>query len=210
MTSDVTQIPPDEALSRVGDLESLEAALGPLPAPTARPVLVVISGLPGAGKSHFSRLLVHRLPLALIQSDVMRKALFPSPSYSAPESAHLFGTCHALIERLLKRGVSVLFDATNLVESKREILYHIAYQLGVALVLVYVKAPPEVVKQRLQKRSEEADARDSSDADWSVYQKMRPQVEPIKHSHLVVDTSKDLAPALSRVARAIKQGMRLQ
>lgn len=204
----MTPLPTDDALSNAKHLARLEAALGPLPLPAASPVLVVISGLPGSGKSHFSRLLMQRVPLALIQSDGMRKTLFPSPIYSASESAQLFGVCHALIYRLLGKGVSVLFDATNLEESKREVLYHIAYQLGVALVLVYVKAPPEVIQQRLQKRAEEADTDGSSDADWAVYQKMRSREEPIKRSHMVVDTSRDLASALSRVARAIKQGMR--
>ena len=38
-----------------GDVERLREALAELPEPVARPFLIVISGLPGTGKSYFSR-----------------------------------------------------------------------------------------------------------------------------------------------------------
>ena len=52
----------------------------------ARPVMVVVSGLPGSGKSHFSRRLAEQVGLFTLESDVLRTALFPSPSYTRSES----------------------------------------------------------------------------------------------------------------------------
>ncbi|MCZ6891349.1 MAG: AAA family ATPase, partial [Chloroflexi bacterium] len=57
-------------------LESLER----LPEPVARPVLMIISGLPGTGKSHFSRRLTERVALAMLETDALRKALFSVPT----------------------------------------------------------------------------------------------------------------------------------
>src|SRR3972149_825639 len=100
-------------------VEELKQALAPLPEPMAKPVLVVISGLPGTGKSYFSRKLAERLPCVILESDALRKRLFSSPDYSAAESQYLFSACHRLIEELLKSGISVVLDATNLVEGHR-------------------------------------------------------------------------------------------
>ena len=190
------------------DVDRLETILVDLPSPVAQPVLVMVSGLPGAGKSHFSHQLIQRVPLTLIQSDVMRKVLFPSPTYTAGESGRLFRACHTLIRRLLQRGIPVLFDATNLVEHHREFLYNIAYQLGVKLVLVYLKAPTELVQQRLRRRVEGVDDARGSTADWQVHQKIRSTVEPMQRNYYVVDTSRDIGPVLTKVVREIRRAVR--
>ena len=179
----------------VGLLESL----GPLPEPAAKPFFIAVSGLPGTGKSYFCRRLVEKLPAVLLESDALRKALFPAPSYSAAESASLFRSVHALIERLLAKGISVVLDATNLSERNREYLYNIADKAGARLILVQVSAPPRLVRERLEKRQEAAS--EKSDADWQVYEKMKASVEKIQRKHYVVDTSQDISPAVERIVR---------
>ena len=128
----------------------LRASLPEGPASVARPVLVVVSGLPGSGKSYFSRRLVERMPLLILESDALRKVLFPTPSYDRAESARLFEACYSLIDELLVRGVPILLDATNLIEGHRERLYNIAHRRDAKLVLVHVKASPEIVYERSQ------------------------------------------------------------
>jgi predicted kinase len=184
------------------DVERLGASLGPLPEAVVHPFLVVVSGLPGTGKSYFSRRLVERLPAVILESDQLRKTLFPAPGYSAVESRRLFRAAHVLVERLLRRGVPVVFDATNLSEHYRGYLYRIAERLEVKLVLVRVEAPAELVYQRLQVRR--ADTEDWSDADWGVYQRLRPEEEKIRRRHYVVDTSRDIGPVISKIVREIR------
>ena len=184
------------------DVERLAESLGQLPEAVARPVLVVVSGLPGTGKTYFCGKLAERLPLAILESDALRKVLFSPPSYSSEESSRLFLAVHRLIERLLKRGISLILDATNLSEQHREYLYSIADHLGVKLVLVRVEAPPEVVRQRLESRR--ASPGGISDADWAVYRKMRPLTQRISRQHYAVDTSRDIVPALDRIVRGLR------
>ena len=182
-------------------------SLAPLPEPVAHPVLVVISGLPGTGKSHFSRQLAEHVPLAMLESDALRKVLVPSPTYSASESSRLFWLINALIGDLLDPGVPVLLDATNLVEAHRKRLYTIADQRNVKLILVRVEAPPEVVRERLAGRNRQEQREDHSDADWSVYQRMRRSEEPISRSHFTVDTSLDVDPMVGKMVREITRWM---
>ncbi|MFC1933805.1 AAA family ATPase [Chloroflexota bacterium] len=134
------------------DVERLNKSLGQLPQPVAEPAFVAVSGLPGTGKSYFCNKLAERLPFAILESDALRKVLFSSPSYSQEESSCLFRAVQHLIERLLKKGVSLILDATNLSERHREYLYSIADRLDIRLVLVRVEAPPGVVRGRLEAR----------------------------------------------------------
>lgn len=194
----------DEA-TLVADVEKLARALGELPEPVAEPALVVISGLPGTGKSYFSRQLRLLLPSAIVESDALRKELFHSPTYTAAESQRLFEACHRLVGELLRQGIPVILDATNLVEHHREKLYNVAYRQGLKLILVRVEAPPEVVRQRLGRRGEGADPLDKSDADWAIYRRMKARAQPIRRSHFAVDTSRDITPVIDKIVREARR-----
>jgi predicted kinase len=185
----------------VSDLERLTDGLGDFPEPVVKPPFVVVSGLPGTGKSYFCARLAERLPFVILESDALRKALFSPPSYSPQESARLFRALHLLIERLLKRGIPLILDATNLSERDRERLYNIADRLDAHLILVRVEAPPELVYQRLKARKNGGNSADNSDADWEVYRKMKPQREKISRKHYAVDSSRDIMPVLDKVVR---------
>lgn len=188
------------------DVARLLETLGTLPQPVAHPRFIVISGLPGTGKSHLAGLLAGRLHYLVLASDRLRKALFPRPGYQPEESARLFHAIHYLIEILLNRGISLTLDATNLSEHNREYLYNIADRTGARLILVYVEAPPETVRARLTSRG--PTSRNASDADWSVYEKMKSEVQKIKRHHLVVDTSQDIEPAIEKIIHEAEGGHR--
>ena len=175
------------------------ALLGQLPEPQVKPVFIVVSGLPGTGKSYFSKKLAERLPVVIIESDALRKTLFGSPSYSREESAYLFRTSHKLIVNLLERGISVVLDATNLLERFRERLYQIADSLESKLILIRTEASPSIVKERLESRA--GNMANNSDADWAIYQKMKSSTEKMTRNHYVIDTSKDIKSAIDKIVR---------
>lgn len=189
----------------LSDVQRLTESLGELPEPVVEPTFITVSGLPGTGKSYFCHKLAERLTLVILESDVLRKALFPQPGYSLEENARLFRALHLLIERLLKRGISLILDATNLSERYRERLYSIADRLGVKLILVRVEAPPEVVYERLKVRQKAASPENKSDADWAVYQRMKHSVEEMHRNHYAVDTSRDITPVLNKVVREARR-----
>ncbi len=176
-----------------------------LPEPVSTPVLIAVSGLPGSGKSFFCRQLSERLSLPILESDVMRRRLYPTPVHDRPESERLFRACHLLIQDFLEKGVSIIFDATNLVERHREQLYRIADDTGAKLILVRVEAPPELVHKRLRRRKAGADAEDNSEADWDVYRRMSQSSQRIRRNHFAVDTSRDITPVLDKIVREVNR-----
>ena len=187
------------------DVQTLKKGLKVLPEPVANPVLIMVSGLPGTGKSYFSRRLAERLPSVILESDALRKWLFHTPSYSAQESHRLFNACHRLIEELLDNGVTTIVDATNLVERHRERLYLIAERLKIKLIIVHVEAPQELVRQRLENRSAGAEPEDNSQADWHVYRRMRSKAQSIRRNYFALDTSKDISPVIDKIVREARR-----
>ncbi len=186
-------------------LAQLEAQLLPSDVElTADPVLIMMSGLPGSGKSHLSRMLAERVRAVVIESDVVRKALFRQPCYSADESAAVHRACQQLMRRLLTRGVRIIFDATNLVEFQREAIYNVARGSGAQLLIVRTVAPQEIVHQRLERRREGADS--ASDADWRIYRRMARREQEIRKPHVRVDTTQDLEDAVRKVMRVLRRG----
>jgi len=186
----------------VSDVKLLTGSLGQLPEPVVKPAFLVVSGLPGTGKSYFSNKLAERLPILVLESDALRKILFSSPSYTPHESSRLFKAIHALIKKLLGKGISVILDATNLSERYREHLYSIADHLGSNFILVRVEAPPELVRKRLNLRRD--DGGNKADADWETYQKMRPSVQRMWRGHYVVDTSEDVSSVLDKIVCEVR------
>jgi hypothetical protein len=189
----------------ITDAKRLAESLGQFPEPVVKPALIVVSGLPGTGKSRFSKKLSERLPLLILESDALRKTLLPSPTYTPEESSRLFRAIRYLIEELLQKGISLILDATNLSEQYREHLYNIADHLNAKMVLVRVEAPPELVYKRLKVRSEVKRPENKSDADWTVYQRMKPTVQRIGRNHFTVDTSKDITPILNKIVREVSR-----
>ena len=190
------------------DARRIEECIQPLPPPGSVPALVVVSGLPGSGKSHFCRRMVSHHPIARLESDALRKALFGQPTHSPEESRRLFAACHYVLDRLLGAGIPALLDATNLREEHRRQLYAIADRHGANLVLVHVHAPAAVAEERLAARARRTDPEDLSDASHEVYQRMRSLAEPIRRPHIVVDTSADIEPAIAAVLRQLEEARR--
>ena len=169
--------------------------------PFGGPFLVILSGLPGTGKSHFARELAKRVPFLIVGSDRLRKVLVPQPCYTRDEHIRIFAACHRLVEKLLAEGYRVIFDAANLSERVRQPLYDIAERLAVPLALVKFTASLEVIRCRLDERAAGLRSDSYSDADWLVYCQLLPGEEPIERPHFTVDSSQDIYPVLEEVAR---------
>ena len=167
--------------------------------------LVVLSGLPGTGKSYFAAELARRVPFVIVGSDRSRKALVPRPKYTRDEHARVFAACHRVIEALLTEGYRVVFDATNLTEAFRQTLYQIAERTGSVLTVLWFTAPKAVVRRRLDDRASGPNSDTYSDADWRIYSLLRPGEEPVQHPHLRVDSSQDIGPILEEVVQQVTQ-----
>ncbi len=166
-----------------------------------RPALVVLVGLPASGKSRVAGELRERTGAVVLESDALRRTLFPQRTYSARESQQLFAAIHAAIDDLLSEGATVVLDATNLAEAERAPLRDMAARWDARLVFVRATAPDSLIRRRLANRS--VDDVDGSEADVDVYERMRSRIEELRQPHHIVDTSQEIGPALAVVAKEL-------
>ena len=185
----------DAACLRGALLADLRAS-GLLP---GNPRVLMLAGLPGAGKSEFARRVNARRRFLTLESDRLRKSLFPRPEYTGAENRRLFDACHRVMGEFLGQGYPVLFDATNIRERDRAPVYDIARRYDAPLAVVVVTAPRAVVRQRLRRREAGQGAGGWSDAGWAVYCRMAPGWEPVTGPYILADTGRDVGPALRRV-----------
>ena len=170
------------------------------PAVKLRCAIVLMVGPPGVGKTTFARALRARTGIEILESDAVRRSLFPRPTYGRTESRAVFDAIHASADERLAEGAAVVIDATNLVEAERAVVYRMADRHGASCVVVRVTARPAVVRERLVQRS----ARSPSEAGVEVYERMRRIRQPLRRPHFIVDSSADTEPAIEAIAREIE------
>ena len=199
----------DERAGAHSDVDRLLDSLRLLPSPQQHPSLLVISGLPGSGKSHLCRQLTELLPVVVLETDALRRTLFAAPTHQGAENARLFRAVHELLEVLLRLNHCVALDATNLIRKNRKRLYRIAEDQGAALVVVRMEAPESVIHDRLRQRKADLLARrdtvDKSDAGIEVYDRMKATEQAITREHIVVDSSIDISQAVAEIVRRLGQ-----
>ena len=85
-------------------------ALKPLSNPFPKPLLIVMVGLPGTGKTYLARNIQESFPVTIIQSDQVRTLCFGQPKYTRSENKYVFEVAlHAnMLE--IKSAIEEIFD----------------------------------------------------------------------------------------------------
>ncbi|MGD9932966.1 MAG: AAA family ATPase [Dehalococcoidia bacterium] len=164
------------------------------------PALIILSGLPGSGKTTFARTLVNTVPAVHVESDAVRRALAPAPRYTQSENRRVFDEVERLADAALASGRIALVDATNLRHDDRLRFHSLAARSRVPLIGIRVIAPPRVIRARLA-----APRRGHSQAGLDVFERMRGRAQRFLDPSIVVDTRYSLDPSLRLLARLLKE-----
>jgi aminoglycoside phosphotransferase family enzyme/predicted kinase len=181
-----------------------------------RPVLILMHGPSGSGKSWLSERLGTALPAVRVRSDLERKRLAgistqrsaASPvgqGIYSPEFDHrTYGRLSDCAESCLQAGFSVIVDAAFLDPADRELFQGVAMRLGVRYVIVSCRADPATLAARLLERRHEHS--DPSDADLRILDAQLRDIQPFTAQELprvvVADTNE--LNAAARVTTSVR------
>jgi len=162
--------------------------------------LILVCGLPGSGKSFFAQHLSDKIQAAYLSSDVYRKELYPNHrTYSEKEKQSVYDALLSSTETNLIHHTSVVLDATFYKNSLRLPFYKLAKQLNCPCSIIYISADEELIKERTSK------VRADSEADYSVYLKLKDAYEAIDKPHLTLEsTNKNIDALLSTAETFLK------
>lgn len=132
-----------------------------------RPVLILMHGFSGSGKSAVARALVERLGAIRLRSDVERKRLFGlaagARSGSAPNAGiydhdaglRTYARLRAAAHTLLAAGYPTVIDAAFLTRAQRAPMRELADRLGGAFLVVDCCADADTLRARVSARGDD-------------------------------------------------------
>ncbi len=197
------------------------------------PVLIMVGGLMGTGKSTLAKALQQTFGWKLLSSDLLRKQLahldpvapradaYGQGIYSPAWTRRTYQALRREARNILAQGCSVLLDASFLRRTERQALAQEATRAGAAAFFVECVCPREVAVRRLaqrwQKRTEErspfpqeaslaSDGRpDLYNAQANAWNAFSPREEA---RHVVVRTTRPLSANVKQVVAALNKEQR--
>lgn len=147
-------------------------------------MIVIICGLPGVGKSSLSAHLAPLIDAVVLSSDKVRKELIARPTYSKAEVKLIYNLISLIANYLHNAGLNCIIDATFNREKLRKEFKRKLKLPDEQVRIVECISQENIIIQRLMARK-----KGYSDADFSVYKRMKKNFQPIREAHITVDTS---------------------
>jgi aminoglycoside phosphotransferase family enzyme/predicted kinase len=189
-----------ESAKKYFELSSYYAALFSLDLHKKKPLLFLVSGLSGTGKSTIAQKIAVDYHAVQINTDVVRKEVagidqferhhdqVDTGLYDPKRVDDTYEQVMKRAEGVLKKGGNVVLDATFQKKKYRKMAHHIAMKNHSTVVIVQCVCPDEVVKKRLEDRLKKKSV---SDGRWEIYLAQKTTFEPFTSEEgcLTMDTS---------------------
>ncbi|MFW5746887.1 MAG: AAA family ATPase [Nanoarchaeota archaeon] len=114
--------------------------------------LIVLSGLPGTGKTTLSRRLTHALANSEVISLLEIRRALGHKRYNPHQNPLVHDILHQQIVYLISQKTHVIVDSTNATQAKRLPYYHIAAATRTPVTILEMTCPTEVSKRRIRQR----------------------------------------------------------
>ncbi|MDQ6673579.1 MAG: AAA family ATPase [Chloroflexota bacterium] len=181
------------------------------------PTLIVTLGLPASGKSTLAEGLAGRLGLVHVSSDLVRKELagvhprehladgFGEGAYSPSRTRRTYAALRRRAARWLRRGRSVVLDATFGQPQERAAIRRLAARANARLVVLHCTATEDSLRDRLAARSDGTKT-GASDARLDLWPALKAAFsEPTELAGVqTLDTSKPSEQTLADALAAIQ------
>ena len=173
-------------------------------------MLVILAGLPGSGKSTLARALAGRVGGAVLDKDVIRRALFASPDdidYTAEQDDFVMDVMLQAAKYLIGKNPArvVFLDGRTFSRNyQRRRAIDFAVGLGMGWKLIECRCSDANARARLIE-DERTGTHPAGNRTWNLYERVRASFEAIPEPKIVIDTDEPLEDC---VAAALKYLMK--
>ncbi len=178
------------------------------------PLLIVVRGLPGTGKSTIAQQISEQLELDLLQTDAVRQTVFGPKSersefnegrYRPEKRTRVYETMHAQAEQILGSGMSVVLDGTYSSVALRQDAERLAKRQQAECLVVHCQCPKELALQRIQSRMQAGGSLSDARPEFFERQLLAEEPDSSDQQSLKVDTSGSSAEQIRRVFVAMRK-----
>jgi uncharacterized protein len=172
-----------------------------------KPVLIIMHGFSGSGKTTISQFILEALPVIRIRSDVERKRLHghkPTDStesginsgiYDQKSSEQTYDHLQRLCEHIILAGMSVIVDAAFLRAEQRQQFSKLASLLDIPFRIIDCHAERSILEQRITDR--QIHGSDASEATLDILIHQQDNHDPLTKSEISESFTIDRTEATS-------------
>lgn len=116
------------------------------------PLLIIVMGVPGSGKTFFGRQFAEQFGLPRISEDVIRFELFEEPQFNSDETEIISRITHYALAQLMKTSQTVVCEGNFLQLEQRKQLYELATLCGYHTLTIWLQTDAETALNRVTRR----------------------------------------------------------
>ncbi len=170
-----------------------------------KPILIMLYGFPGSGKTFFARQFSEDVNIAHLNSDRIRYELLEQPTYSKEETSAIHHLMEYLAEEFIRAGVSVVFDINASKLADRRALRDLARRLHAESLLAWFQVSYDNALSRSMSRDKrKADDKYAPQMSRDLFERMAHGMQnPTEEDYVVISGMHTFAMQRSSVLKKL-------
>jgi predicted kinase len=144
--------------------------------------LVIVCGLPGTGKTTFAAALAHTIHAIHLNTDRIRHAMGRQGQYSIALKSAIYDSLLLRSKEALLAKKNIVLDGTFYKRKFRKAFIQLSNEMHTPIHWIEITASDQSIRERVSK------SRPYTEADYSVYQKVKSEFDPLPTERLVLDS----------------------